>query len=126
MKMQAGSRGFVQRRKTMRLKEDPEAKARSQRALESDAYSGGLSGKARRKAEAAAAAEAAKRAAEDAAFGGSEGKEEEELIESLLQAHDQSLTSLTSETSLDLSAEQGVATTETTAVLTSITEESKE
>jgi hypothetical protein len=110
----------------MRLKEDPEAKARSQRALESDAYSGGLSGKARRKAEAAAAAEAAKRAAEDAAFGGSEGKEEEELIESLLQAHDQSLTSLTSETSLDLSAEQGVATTETTAVLTSITEESKE
>jgi len=126
MKMQAGSRGFVQRRKTMRLKEDPEAKARSQRALASDAYSGGMSGKARRKAEAAAAAEAAKKAAEDAAFGGSEGKEEEELIESLLQAHDQSLTSLTSETSLDLSAEQGVATTETTAVLTSITEESKE
>lgn len=127
LKMQAGSRGFVQRRRTRRLKEDPEARARSEKAQSSEAYSGGMSGKARRKAEAAAAAEAAKRAVEEAAYGGSEGKEEEELIESMLQTHDQSLTSLTSETSLDLSAEQGVPATESNAaLLEAISEEGKE
>jgi hypothetical protein len=111
------------------LKDDPEARARSEKAKSNEAYSGGMSGKARRKAEAAAAAEAAKRAVEEAAYGGSEGKEEEELIESMLQTHDQSLTSLTSETSLDLSAEQGVpasATESNAALLEAISEEGKE
>ena len=117
LKMQASSRGFVQRRKTMRLKEDPEIMARSEKAKTSDAYSGGMSGKARRKAEAA------KRAADDMVLVGVEGTEEGKESDDLIQPQDQSLTSLVSETSLDLSAE---VTLPETTVLENISEEGKE
>jgi hypothetical protein len=99
--------------------------ARSEKAKTSDAYSGGMSGKAKRKAEAAAEAEAAKRSADDMVSVGVEGTEEGKESDDVIQPQDQSLTSLVSETSLDLSAEVTLPET-TTTVLENISEEGKE
>jgi len=78
--------------------------------------------KARRKAEAI---EAAKRSADDMVSVGVEGTEEGKESDDVIQPQDQSLTSLVSETSLDLSAEVTLPET-TTTVLENISEEGKE